>query len=172
MIVGIEVGVPSRIGYGERGRFPTVHKLPSTPSDLSVAAVNGLEALLKSTHSEAQGVAELLHGSTIAANALIQRRGAATVLLTTRGFRDVLFIQRQDKSTDTTCSTATRTTSDPRLYLRGRRAPGADGGVVTPLNEEGAGDLIDRIVEEHTGQSRSACCTLMPIRHTSKNWQR
>ena len=100
MIVGIEVGGTfTDLVMANADGSLTVHKLPSTPSDPSVAAVNGLEALLKSTHSEAQGVAELLHGSTIAANALIQRRGAATVLLTTRGFRDVLFIQRQDKST-------------------------------------------------------------------------
>ena len=100
MIVGIEVGGTfTDLVMANADGSLTVHKLPSTPSDPSVAAVDGLEALLKSTNSEAQGVAELLHGSTIAANALIQRRGAATVLLTTRGFRDVLFIQRQDKST-------------------------------------------------------------------------
>ena len=100
MIVGIEVGGTfTDLVMANADGSLTVHKLPSTPSDPSVAAVNGLEALLKCTNSEAQGVAELLHGSTIAANALIQRRGAATVLLTTRGFRDVLFIQRQGKST-------------------------------------------------------------------------
>ncbi|MGY8957928.1 MAG: hydantoinase/oxoprolinase N-terminal domain-containing protein, partial [Alphaproteobacteria bacterium] len=50
------------------------------------------------TGQVAANVTELPHGSTIAANALIQRRGAPMALITTAGFRDVLFIQRQDKS--------------------------------------------------------------------------
>lgn len=159
MIVGIEVGGTfTDLVMANADGSLTVHKLPSTPSDPSVAAVNGLEALLKYTKSEAQSVAELLHGSTIAANALIQRRGAATVLLTTRGFRDVLFIQRQDKSTvyDMFYSKPEPLLTRDCIYEVEERL-GADGGVVTPLNEEGASDLIDRIVEEHTPESIAIC---------------
>ena len=87
----------------------------------------------------------LVHGTTVATNAVLQRTGARVALITTAGFRDVLQIQRQDR---------------PRLYdLRGRRArplvPRAlrfelrervrfDGSVQTPLDRRQLAGLIDR----------------------------
>ena len=100
MIVGIEVGgtFTDLVMVDEQGGL-AVHKIPSTPADPSIAAVSGMSEILEMAGQSAANVSELLHGSTIAANALIQRRGARTALITTQGFRDVLFIQRQDKST-------------------------------------------------------------------------
>ena len=151
MIIGIEVGgtFTDLVMANVDGSL-TVHKLPSTPSDPSVAAVEGLKELLKTTNSEARDVSELLHGSTIAANALIQRRGASTVLLTTRGFRDVLFIQRQDKSTvyDMFYNKPEPLLTRDRIYEVEERL-GADGNVVESLNEAVASKLIDRVVHEH-----------------------
>ena len=99
VIVGIEVGgtFTDLVMVDEQGGL-TVHKIPSTPTDPSIAAVSGMGEILDMSGQGAADVDELLHGSTIAANALIQRRGARTALITTLGFRDVLFIQRQDKS--------------------------------------------------------------------------
>mgnify|MGYP001458518820 CR=1 FL=1 len=99
MIVGIEVGgtFTDLVLVDANGGL-TVHKVPSTPADPSIAAVSGMQEILAMTGDRAASVTELLHGSTIAANALIQRRGARMALITTRGFRDVLFIQRQDKT--------------------------------------------------------------------------
>ena len=159
MIVGIEVGgtFTDLVMADGDGRL-TVHKLPSTPADPSVAAVDGLQQLLALSGHDANGIAELLHGSTIAANALIQRRGAATVLLTTKGFRDVLFIQRQDKSTvyDMFYSKPEPLLTRDCIHEIEERL-GADGAVVTELNEEAAGDLIDRIVDVHAPESIAIC---------------
>ena len=159
MIVGIEVGgtFTDLVMADGDGRL-TVHKLPSTPADPSVAAVDGLQQLLALSGHDANGIAELLHGSTIAANALIQRRGAATVLLTTKGFRDVLFIQRQDKSTvyDMFYSKPEPLLTRDCIHEVEERL-GADGAVVTELNEEAAGDLIDRIVDVHAPESIAIC---------------
>lgn len=69
----------------------TVHKRLSTPADSSQALLAGVEHLNLSPH------AEVVHGSTIATNALLERRGARTALITTRGFADVLEIGRQDR---------------------------------------------------------------------------
>ena len=92
MIVGIEVGGTfTDLVMADPVGGVTVHKLPSTPADPSIAAIDGLRQLLAISGTPASAVTELLHGSTIAANALIQRRGARTALITTRGFRDVLF---------------------------------------------------------------------------------
>ena len=170
MIIGIEVGgtFTDLVMANVDGSL-TVHKLPSTPSDPSVAAVEGLKALLKTTNSEARDVSELLHGSTIAANALIQRRGASTVLLTTRGFRDVLFIQRQDKSTvyDMFYNKPEPLLTRDRIYEVEERL-GADGNVVESLNEAVASKLIDRVVHEHMPEAIAIYGT--ERRKRAKNW--
>lgn len=159
MIVGIEVGgtFTDLVMADGEGRL-TVHKLPSTPADPSVAAVQGLEQLLQLTESQAEGVSELLHGSTIAANALIQRRGASTVLLTTKGFRDVLFIQRQDKSTvyDMFYQKPEPLLSRDKVLEIDERLD-ASGNVVTALDAAATAELIDRIVADHAPESIAVC---------------
>ncbi|MGI8917793.1 MAG: hydantoinase/oxoprolinase family protein [Pyrinomonadaceae bacterium] len=69
-----------------------IFKLPSTPSDPSVAITDGLRRILEQTGSEDF---EVIHGTTVGTNALLQRRGARTALITTKGFEDVLVIGRQ-----------------------------------------------------------------------------
>ena len=67
----------------------TVHKLPSTPEDPAAAAAEGA-ALVPLGEDDA-----VAHGTTVATNALLERRGARTALVTTEGFEDVLEIGRQ-----------------------------------------------------------------------------
>ena len=85
------------------GRITTL-KVPSTPADPSQAVLDGLRQLVPA------GVAfDLVHGSTVATNALLERRGARVVLITNRGFEDVIEIGRQNR---------------PQLYaLVGHRLP-------------------------------------------------
>src|SRR5213594_561815 len=64
-------------------------KLLSTPSDPTEAVSQGLKKLVES------GVCEVVHGSTVATNALLERKGARTALITTEGFQDVIEIGRQ-----------------------------------------------------------------------------
>lgn len=159
MIVGIEVGGTfTDLVMADGDGNLTVHKLPSTTSDPSIAAVDGLEQLLKLTNSHASAVDELLHGSTIAANALIQRRGARTVLLTTKGFRDVLYIQRQDKTTvyDMFYSKPKPLLTRDKVLEVDERLD-ASGAVVAALDEKATAELIDRIVAEHTPDSIAVC---------------
>lgn len=73
------------------------HKTPSTPHDPAEAIVRGIAELLEATGRGGGEVAFLGHGTTVATNMLIERRGAETGLLTTRGFRDVLEIARQTR---------------------------------------------------------------------------
>ena len=80
----------------ETGRV-AVHKVPSTPADPSEAVRNGLPALLEKAGAGPAGIGQLLHATTVATNAIIQRRGAKTALITTRGFRDVLILGRQKR---------------------------------------------------------------------------
>jgi N-methylhydantoinase A len=69
-------------------------KVSTTPDDPSRAVVAGLEALLGELALAAEDVEEVLHGTTVGSNTILQRKGARTGLITTRGFRDVLEIGR------------------------------------------------------------------------------
>jgi 5-oxoprolinase (ATP-hydrolysing) len=70
----------------------TYHKVLSTPPSYDDAVVAGIGELLGD--SEAAGLEEVVHGTTVATNAVLERRGARIALLTTRGFRDVLELRR------------------------------------------------------------------------------
>jgi N-methylhydantoinase A len=84
-----------------------VCKIPSTPSDPAAAALSGLQQILR--QHQFSTCALLIHGSTVATNALLERKGARVALITNRGFEDVIEIGRQNR---------------PQLYaLTGTRPP-------------------------------------------------
>ena len=68
-------------------------KVPSTPQDQSEGVMNAID----DSEVKASSVIALAHGMTVATNALLERRGARTALVTTEGFRDVLEIARQNR---------------------------------------------------------------------------
>ena len=74
------------------GRIVGTFKLPSTPDDPSAGALAGAAQFLARSGLAAGAVH---HGTTICTNALIEKRGARTALVTTEGFRDVLALRRQ-----------------------------------------------------------------------------
>lgn len=129
-VVGIDVGGTFTDFFALIDGQIRVHKRSTTPADQSRAIVEGLAAL---------GVeqAVIVHGMTVATNALLERRGAKTALLTTAGFADVLLIGRQQR---------------PHLYRLSQQRPAplvadelrlealerldAQGAVLTPLDEE------------------------------------
>lgn len=73
-------------------------KTPSTPKDQSIGVVIGLHEMFQATSSTPEAVNRLIHGATVATNALLERKGANVALLTTKGFRDILHIGRQTRS--------------------------------------------------------------------------
>jgi N-methylhydantoinase A len=97
----IRIGSP-RIGVDIGGTFTDlvmsvdgrlrIHKLLSTPHDPSEAMLAGLRSL----SPQLDGVS-VAHGSTVATNAILERKGARTALITTQGFRDLLAIGRQNR---------------------------------------------------------------------------
>ncbi|HEV8045481.1 MAG TPA: hydantoinase/oxoprolinase N-terminal domain-containing protein, partial [Rubrobacter sp.] len=68
-------------------------KVPSTPQDQSAGVMNAIQT----SEVDPGAVVALAHGMTVATNALLERRGARTALVTTEGFRDVLEIARQNR---------------------------------------------------------------------------
>ncbi|MFN8526364.1 MAG: hydantoinase/oxoprolinase family protein [Chloroflexota bacterium] len=75
----------------------TFHKVLTTPSAPANAAIDGLREFLTATQVSAGALSHLVHGTTLVANALIERRGAAVGLITTGGFRDVLEIRTEQR---------------------------------------------------------------------------
>ncbi len=73
-----------------------VTKTPTTPDDPSQGFIAGIEKALRLAGVEAASLRHVLHGTTTATNAILERKGAATGLLTTAGFRYVLEIGRHD----------------------------------------------------------------------------
>lgn len=69
-------------------------KRPSTPADYSRAIVEGIAEYCAEAKLAGSAVAEVVHATTVATNAILERKGARTALLTTEGFRDVLELRR------------------------------------------------------------------------------
>ena len=93
MLVGVEVGGTfTDLVSLEQGRV-TVAKVPSTPPAPELGAL----AALQEAAIELSLVDELAHGSTVATNAVLERKGAHIAFVATRGFRDLLSLQRNDR---------------------------------------------------------------------------
>src|SRR4029453_11170960 len=74
----------------------TIHtkKVSSSVDDYARAIVEGLDEVFRETGLAGRDFAEVLHGTTVASNAILELKGARTGLITTKGFRDVLEIRR------------------------------------------------------------------------------
>ena len=73
------------------------HKIPTTPDDPAEAVIRGLRELAELAKFKPEDVDEILHATTVATNAILERKGARTALITTAGFRDILLIGRQKR---------------------------------------------------------------------------
>ncbi|MCB0042797.1 MAG: hypothetical protein KDE23_24095, partial [Caldilinea sp.] len=97
-LVGIDVGGTFTDFVVWRDGQLTIHKSPTTPGDQSRAILAGLHEIgLLAGDGDPAGRLVIVHGMTVATNALLERRGARTALLTTAGFGDVLTIGRQNR---------------------------------------------------------------------------
>jgi N-methylhydantoinase A len=126
----------------QRGVY-RVAKVPSTPADQSVGFIAGLVAL----QTDLDTVAALVHGTTVATNAVLERKGARCGLITTAGFRDVLELGRRTRP-----NPYGMTGSFEALIPRDLRAEvperiDAAGHVLTPLDEMAVRQAMHRLRE-------------------------
>ena len=96
--VGVDIGgtFTDLLLAGE-DRRAVIHKTLTTPGDPSQAVETALSQALGEGMAEARGRGTLVHGTTLVTNAIIERTGAPTALLTTAGFRDALEIGREHR---------------------------------------------------------------------------
>ena len=98
-LIGVDVGgtfTDFTVFDGARGKIH-YHKVASTPANPAEAIRLGLEQILTHYEIDPRDVHFLGHGTTVATNMVLERKGAKTGLITTRGFRDVLEIGRQTR---------------------------------------------------------------------------
>ncbi|MDA0674927.1 MAG: hydantoinase/oxoprolinase family protein [Proteobacteria bacterium] len=95
--LGIDVGgtFTDAILINEETGATRIAKVPSTPKDPSIGFLNAVERILREASIKPADVGYLVHGTTVATNAIIEGNLAPTGFLTTEGFRDMLEIQRQ-----------------------------------------------------------------------------
>ncbi|MDX1546330.1 MAG: hydantoinase/oxoprolinase family protein, partial [Rhodothermales bacterium] len=142
-LVGIDVGGTfTDFVWLVDGRIE-VHKQATTPADQSRAIGEGLRVLGVGAH------AGVVHGTTVATNALLERRGARTALLTTRGFADVLALGRQHRPALYGLAQHRPPPLVPRTArLEADERLDAEGRVLRPLDEDGVRALAAHLAEE------------------------
>ena len=74
-----------------------LYKCLTTPSDPSAGALAGLDEIIAAAGLKFSDIADIGHGTTLVTNAIIERKGAQTALLTTQGFRDSIEIGRENR---------------------------------------------------------------------------
>ncbi|MCU5774833.1 hydantoinase/oxoprolinase family protein [Erwiniaceae bacterium BAC15a-03b] len=138
---------PWRIGFDIGGTFTDLvllndisgealrHKTLTTPEDPSEGAYTGLTQLTEMAGLKASDIHTITHGTTLAINALLERRGAKTALVVTRGFRDVLVLGREYRYDIYDLNGAPAQPLIPRsqAYEINERVT-ASGEIITPLD--------------------------------------
>jgi N-methylhydantoinase A len=158
--VGVDIGgtFTDIVFLGENGERLT-KKISSTVDNYATAIVDGLAELIRERNLEEAEILELLHGTTVASNAILELKGARTGLITTKGFRDVLEIRtlRMPRLYDLSW------TKPPPLVERRLRVEideriNAKGEVERPLAEADIARAIEKLVDE--GVEAIAVCLI------------
>jgi N-methylhydantoinase A len=154
--IGIDIGgtFTDIVAISSSGRIVT-HKVASTPRDYGDGIAGGLGELL----TQPNGVTDILHGTTIGSNAILEGKGARTALITTKGFRDILEIRdlRMPVLYDLHW-TKPPALVERRLRLEVNEKVRPDGTVALPLDAESVAHAIDTLQRE--GVESVAICLL------------
>src|ERR1700690_1076642 len=167
--IGIDVGgtYTDLVAVDETGATAFA-KSPSTPADQSVGVMAGLDELarrLKLTRAQMLTFTErVVHGTTVATNALLERKGASVALLTTEGHRDVLEMREGLKGNRYDLRTPPPEPLVPReRRFGGREGLKPNGEIVVPLDPASLDEAIAAI--KQSGVSSAAICFLHAYRN-------
>jgi N-methylhydantoinase A len=144
---------------GATGEIITTTKTPTTPDNPTTGALIGARRVLGDLGARFGDVSGFIHGTTLATNALIERRGARVAGITTEGFRDILEIayERRYSQYDIDLEKPDLIVPRSRCFTAPERVS-ARGEVLTPLDET----AIDRLVSDvdASGAEAVAICLL------------
>ena len=164
-LIGVDVGgtfTDLVFADTEAGRT-AVHKVSTTPDDPSRGVVQGLEALCDKYGIPRETIDVVVHGTTIATNAILEHDGAVTGMITTGGYRDILHIGRHQRPQHYSIMQDIPWQDRPlvkrrhRKTVRERLAP-PKGQVLEPLDEAGVRQAVRELKE--AGVHAIAICFL------------
>ena len=145
MLLGVDVGGTFTDAALLSGEELFTAKVPTTPDDQSLGVIAAVEAVLERAGAEAGDVEGFTHGMTVGTNALLEERGARTMLVATKGFADLLDIGRQARpSLYRPCVGPPRALVAVEDRFEAEERVGA-GGVVTELAESEVERLVGEI---------------------------
>lgn len=149
--VGIDIGgtfTDFLLFDGATGRF-SIAKTLTTPDEPARAVAAGLAQLSDQTGIPVEQIDQIVHGTTLVTNALIERKGAVTALITTKGFRDALEIAREHRYDLYDLFLEHPTPLAPRyLRLEMNERVLSDGSIATPVDLEELPALLETIRTE------------------------
>lgn len=144
---------------GEDGQILATTKTPTTPENPSLGALNGVRRVLADAKVSCAQVGGFIHGTTLATNALIERRGACVATVTNEGFRDILEIayERRYSQYDINLVKPDLLVPRSRAFVISGRID-AQGRELQPLGEQ----VVDQLCEDLTasGAQAVAICLL------------
>ena len=116
-----------------------------TPED---AIITGLQAVCKQVTIQPDKISQIIHGTTLATNALIERRGAKTALITTQGFRDVIEMRTESRfeQYDLNLTLPAPLLTREHRYVVNERMD-ANGKILVPLQKAEIDALAERLVQ-------------------------
>ncbi len=159
--IGVDVGGTNTDVILVTDEDEFIYKTPST-TDPSKSTVTGIVEICKLAGIEPGEVDQILHGTTVATNALLEHEGATTGMLTTRGFRDILHIGRHRKPHSFSLQQTIQWQEQPIVERRHRKEVTErihpPGDVVTPLDEDEVLTAVEELVAD--GVESVAVCYL------------
>jgi N-methylhydantoinase A len=147
--LGVDIGGTFTDVALEAGGSRYSAKILTTPAAPERAVLEAIGAVLREAGLAPCDLSIIIHGTTLATNAIIERKGAKTALLTTEGFRDTVEIRHENRFEQYDVNIDL----PPPLVPRRRRLPvkeriDARGRVLVPLDETGVSALADRLAAE------------------------
>lgn len=136
-----------------------INKCLTTPGDPSDAVEHGIKEMEQKTPGFVQKLDEVIHGTTLVINSIIERKGAKTGLITTKGFRDVLELGREIRYAPYDIFAEFPKPLIPRRFrLEVDERLRSDGTVLKPLDQEEARKAVHKLIE--MGVESIAVCLL------------
>jgi N-methylhydantoinase A len=155
--VGVDIGgtFTDLVAFDDRQHQMLIAKTLSTPSDFSAGVINALDEVI----DDYKRIELFINGTTAPLNAFLERKGARTALVTTKGFGDVYVIRRSNRSRMYDLHYCHPEPLVPRaLTFEVEERLNAKGEVVTPLNQEDLASIVPRLRE--AGIQSVAICFL------------
>lgn len=163
-LIGVDIGgtfTDLILADVARGAIWT-HKVPTTTADPSIGMVAGVQELCAQAGTDPGSIDQLLHGTTIATNALLEHKGATVGLITNKGYRDILHIGRHQRPLHYSIMQEIPWQDRPLVLRRYRKVVdgrlGPRGQELTPLNEDEVRQVVRELKE--AGVASIAVCML------------